>query len=171
MAGSITKYEAEFLDMMSDLNSQMMDLAGSDLMTDEALRQLSISQMEQHKKTKKMFATIQSMIKSEYWKKRRGDEANLETKRKTELEKRKDAKENPEKYFICQRCDSIFTRKENLARHQGKALKCGVIKQTKKGALEVKNHKSWKINNFIADHLEDEDSDEEGVEANENNEL
>tara|TARA_R110002020_G_scaffold340876_1_gene555642 strand:- start:702 stop:1217 length:516 start_codon:yes stop_codon:yes gene_type:complete len=171
MASSITKYENEFLDMMSELNCQMMDLAGSDLMTDEALRQLSISQMEQHKKTKAMFGTIANMMKSEYWARRRGTETDLGTKRKTELEKRQDAKQNPEKYFICQRCDSIFTRKENLARHQGKALKCGVIKQGKKGALEAKNHRSWKINNFIADHLEDEDSDHEGEEANPNNEL
>jgi uncharacterized C2H2 Zn-finger protein len=163
---AITKYENEFLDMMSELNGQMMDLSGADLMSDEALRQLSEIQKEQWVKTKGILEAVRKLMKSEYYKKRRGDETSIENKRMTETQKRADAKANPEKYFICQRCDSIFTRKENLQRHQANALKCPVIKQGKKGTLEIKNHRSIKINNFILEHLADADSsgEEDNVE-------
>lgn len=163
---AITKYENEFLDMMSELNGQMMDLSGADLMTDEALRQLSQIQKEQWVKTKSILTTIKKLCESEYYKKRRGPVNDIDNKRITETQKRADAKANPEKYFICQRCDSIFTRKENLQRHQANALKCPVIKQGKKGTLQEKTHRSMKINNFILEHLADADSsgEEDNVE-------
>ena len=147
--------------MMSELNGQMMDLSSADLMTDEALRQLSQIQKDQWVKTKQIMSSVKHLLESEYFKKRTHNENDIGNKRMSETQKRADAKANPEKYFICARCDSIFTRKENLQRHQANALKCPVIKQGKKGAMDAKTHRSYKINDYILQHLADASSDEE----------
>ena len=164
MATSIklTNYESEFIGLMSQANAKMTELSESGLMSEEALRLMGAEQMALYNKVKVVFTDIEKMFKSEYYKKRvDSGETSLVKKRMTELEKRRNAVLHPELYYICERCDRIFTTKCNIARHREQTLLCGVIKQGKKGTLKVNNHRSKDINGFIVDHLYDSDSGDE----------
>ena len=162
----LSKYEQEFVAMLSSMNEDMGSFAEQDLMSEHAYNQLSMVQKDQMTKIKMMFRHMKSLCESEYYKQRveRAD-TSLRKKRLTEQAKRADAVIHPDRYDICPCCDSIFTNKTNLARHRRKTLKCAVIKCSKKGALACANHRAPEsISAYINDHINDEDTDEE-VEA------
>jgi len=162
----LSKYEQEFVSMLSDMNADMGDFAEQDLMSEHAYNQLSMVQKDQMTKIKMMFRHMKSLCESEYYKQRveRAD-TSLRKKRLTEQAKRADAVIHPNRYEICPCCDSIFTNKTNLERHRRKTLKCAVIKCSKKGAIECATHRAPEsISAYINDHINDEDTDEE-VEA------
>tara|TARA_R110000824_G_scaffold18216_1_gene72544 strand:+ start:1802 stop:2377 length:576 start_codon:yes stop_codon:yes gene_type:complete len=166
-----THYESEMIEMLSKMNEDMMEFAEKGLMTDHSFNQLSILQKDQHEQIKTIFRHINKLMECEYVKRKvTGDGNSLRKKRLTEREKRLDAKAHPEKYHICSACDSIFGSKFNLQRHQRSTLKCSVIKCSKKGALEIKHHRApHSINEFISNHFNDADSDEEveqGIQEN-----
>jgi hypothetical protein len=162
MATKLSKYELEFVEMMRKMNTKMETLTDGGMMNEEAYRQMGEIQVKQYKEMKDLFRQMSDLFKSDYYRKRTGYKENsLGTKRMTEMEKRKDAIVHPEKYHCCARCDRIFLTRNSLLRHRHTALLCGVIKQTKKGALSVNSHKSSEINNFIVDHLWDDESAEE----------
>ena len=154
---------AEMMDMMMKMNEDMSDFAGQDLMSDHAYNQLSMLQKEQVTKIKRMFCHIDTLLKSKAFQKHSASvDAPLRQKRMSEKEKRARAKANPELFHICPCCDSVFMNKFNLKRHRLNTLKCAVIKQSKKGALEFGAHrKPQEINDYIDSHIDDADSDEE----------
>jgi hypothetical protein len=161
---SVTKYEREMVNMLQKMNEDMAGFAESDLMSEHAYNELGMLQKKQMDQIKKMFGHIQKLIGSEYFSKRcaSGQDAPLRKKRMTETEKRADCVLNPDKYYICPCCDSIFGSKFNLDRHRRKTLKCGVIKCSKKGALDIGFHRApTHINEYIRDHMTDADSDDE----------
>ena len=154
---------AEMMDMMMKMNEDMSDFAGADLMSDHAYNQLSMLQKEQVVKVKRMFNHIDTLLKSTHFVKHVASvDRPLRKKRMNETEKREHAMAHPELYEICPCCDSLFTNKFNLQRHRTKTLKCGVIKQSKKGAIVDGNHRSPVfISGYITEHMNDADSDEE----------
>jgi hypothetical protein len=160
---SVTKYEREMVNMLQKMNEDMAGFAETDLMSEHAYNELGMLQKKQMDQIRKMFGHIQKLIGSEYFSKRCGSvDAPLRKKRQTEAEKRADCITNPERYHICPCCDSIFGSKFNLDRHRSKTLKCGIIKCSKKGALDVGFHRApTHINRYIRDHMADADSDDE----------
>ena len=164
---NITLYETELIGMLQSLNEQMVGFAEKDMMSEGALLQLSATQQDQFKKMKQIFRKLNEVVRSDYYKKRCATGGNsLSKKRITEKDKRDRFKQNPELWHRCDRCDSIFANKFKLKRHQGDAIKCPIIKNAKKGAMEKKGHRGVEISHYISDHLHDVHSDEE-VELNE----
>ena len=158
MTSKITKYETEFLTMMGALNEQMTDLAESGLMSEEALRKMGATQVEQWGKVKGL---LSEMFKSEYYTKRTSRENSLQTKRMSEKQKRANAVMSPGTFHICQRCDRIFVSKGNLQRHQAGTVLCSVIRLTKKGAVQTGTHRTKKITDYIHHHFDDVESEDE----------
>jgi len=160
---STTKYEMEMINMLMKMNEDMLKFTEAGIMGEGAYNELSKLQKDQCDQIKTMFGHIKKLIGSEYFQKKCGStDTALRKKRLTEKEKREDAKHNPDKYHICPACDSIFGTKFNLQRHRRNTLKCSVIKCSKKGAIEVKNHRApQQINEYISNHFEDDDSDTE----------
>ena len=116
----------------------------------------------QYDKLKVIFTAINNIITSTYYKKRCVVQDNSQKKKRVlEREKRELYQRNPSLWHRCERCDSIFPSKCNLVRHQQTTLKCSVIKNTKKGVLDIGNHRSVEISNYIANHIDDDNSDED----------
>jgi len=166
-ANSVTKYEREMVLMLQNMNEDMADFTKSDLMSEHAYNELGMLQKKQIDQIKRMFKHIQTLIGSEYFSKKcaSGNDQPLRKKRMTETEKRADCVAHPERYHICPCCDSIFRNKFNLDRHRRNTLKCGVIKNSKKGAIIDGHHRApLFINEYIRDHMTDADSDDEVAE-------
>lgn len=160
---STTKYETEMINMLMKMNEDMLKFTEAGGMGEGAYNELSKLQKTQCEQIKTMFGHIKNLVGSEYFQKKCGSaDAPLRKKRMTEKAKREDAKHNPDKYHICPACDSIFGTKFNLLRHRRNTLKCSVIKCSKKGAIEMKNHRApIQISEYISNHFEDGDSDED----------
>jgi hypothetical protein len=171
---SVTKYEREMVNMLQKMNEDMLAFSEQDLMSEHAYNELGMLQKQQIDQIKRMFGHIQKLIGSEYFSKKcaSGQDAPLRKKRMTETQKRADCVLHPERYYICPCCDSIFGTKFNLDRHRRKTLKCGVIKCSKKGALDCGQHRApTHINQYIRDHMTDADSDDEVQEGIDNDEV
>ena len=164
-------YEQDMIEMMMKMNEDMSEFAGQDLMSDHAYNQLSMLQKDQVEQIKTMFGHINALITSEYFQKKVAQKDKpLRKKRQTEAAKRAACRENPQNFHICPCCDSVFKTEWNLKRHRLNALKCSVIKCSKKGALEQGNHRApQEISDYIDTHFEDDDSDEEINEQQEQN--
>ena len=157
-SNKITGYEQTLINCLHELNSKMEELTSDDMMNEEAYRLLSEEQMKQHQLIKDVIQGVRVICQSTYYTKRVSNQTSQNQKRLSEKEKRLQYANHPELFHLCQSCDSIFTCKENLARHKAKTIKCGIVKNCKKGALEFGVVRSDAINDFILEHIDDADS-------------
>ena len=168
----ISKMEQEMIGHLSKISEKMIDLSSDNLMSEEALRQLSKDQMDQYQTIQQVFTMFNLLLQTTYVKQRvTKTEVSQRKKKMTEKEKRAQAILFPNKYHICDRCNRIFTSKWGMTDHQEKTVICRVIKNTKQGLLEENNMstrawgkndaKATNINKYIADNVEGDDTEEE----------
>ena len=168
----VSKMEKEMIEHLSKINEKMIDLSTENLMSEEALRQLSKDQMEQYQTIQQVFTMFNLLLKTKYVKQRvTKTEVSQRKKKITEKEKREQAVLFPAKYPICDRCNRIFTSKWGLKDHQEKTAICRIIKNTKQGLLEENNiatfawgrgaNKAKKINKYVAENVENTDTEGE----------
>jgi hypothetical protein len=168
----ISVMEKELIENLSKIHENMVDLTFDGIMGEEALRQLSKAQQEHYEKTKAVFALFESLMISKYVKRRvTKTDTSQRQKKMTEREKLKKAAQDPSKFFICDRCNRVFVRKDGLKNHQKKTVICRLIKNTKQGVLDENNittrnwgigdEKKQNITKYIADNVFDNDTEEE----------